>query len=177
MEIERKFWLTKEEANQWHEWGENRQCILGKYQLTQGYLLMEGDACWRVRLSTRGNEQKAYWTYKASTEHAWVRQEEEEPMSVETATALLSSCKRKLEKERAIIAYDGQSFELDTFSGSLDGLYFLEIELNGIGQKINWPEGLPRGIEVTEDERFINAQLACSQMIPRIVKRSVGLTK
>ena len=141
-EIERKY-LIKEEYLKLPEAG-NR--------IVQGYLWSEIGKSMRIRI-TKG---KGFLTIKTGT-NPLSRLEYEYQIPLTDAEELLSQCDKKIEKTRFIIVFKGMNWEVDVFEGENKGLVLAEIELESEDQQFGKPEWL--GKEVTEDTRYLNANL------------------
>lgn len=69
-----------------------------------------------------------------------------------------------LDKTRYLIDHAGMTWEVDVFSGYLDGLVVAEIELEAEGQSFQTPSWV--GQEVTFDIRYLNSNLALANGPP-----------
>ncbi len=67
--------------------------------------------------------------------------------------------KKPIRKERLILVYRGQHFEIDLFP-FWERQAYLELELREETQEIEFPPGITILREVTEDRRYTNAALA-----------------
>ena len=143
-EIERKF-LVKNDA-----WRGLAEGVLYR----QGYLSAERERTVRVR--TAGT--KGFLTVKGITVGA-SRDEYEYEIPLADAVAMLDSlCIHPLiEKTRHAIAIGGLVWEVDEFAGDNAGLIVAEIELSSEDQAFSTPGWV--GAEVTDDERYYNANL------------------
>lgn len=143
-EIERKFLV---QGNTW-------KSLAPGILYRQGYLVSDRQRTVRVRLA--GNT--GYLTIKGETSGA-TRDEYEYEIPAADAVAMLDNlCAGPLiEKRRHKIAYAGQTWEVDEFTGDNTGLVVAEIELGSEDQHFELPVWV--GAEVTEDPRYYNASL------------------
>ena len=142
-EIERKF-LVEDES--WRTDEGIRIC--------QGYLNRDKERTVRVRIAG----EKAFITIKGISSGA-TRAEFEYAIPVEDAAELLKMCDGPpIEKMRHIVIFAGITWEVDEFYGENAGLVVAEVELETEEQTFEMPEWL--GVEVTEDVRYYNANLA-----------------
>ncbi|HNX75545.1 MAG TPA: CYTH domain-containing protein [Candidatus Rifleibacterium sp.] len=143
-EIERKFLVR---GNTW-------KSLAPGILYRQGYLVSDRQRTVRVRLA--GNT--GYLTIKGETSGA-TRDEYEYEIPAADAVAMLDNlCAGPLiEKRRHKIAYAGQTWEVDEFTGDNTGLVVAEIELCSEDQQFELPVWV--GAEVTEDPRYYNASL------------------
>lgn len=86
---------------------------------------------------------------------------------VEDAEQMKSMMKSVLEKTRYYIKYKGFTWEVDKFSGALDGLWLAEIELPAEDTAFKTPDWALR--EVTDDRAYSNARLAADGL-PKATK-------
>ena len=144
IEIERKF-LIKEPI-----------VLLAKLingnQIHQGYLFTENAKSCRVRV--KGT--KGFLTLKFGTD-LLSRNEFEYEIPFEEACELLTRCDKVLQKTRYEIPAGVHVWEIDVFSGALDGLILAEIELTDADETIQLPSWI--GEEVTHDPRYLNVNL------------------
>lgn len=135
----------------------------------QGYLLVEGDSHFRVRVSYGIGGAEATMTYKSGK--GVTRTEVECAMDLTEAEALLSSCKRTVSKERHTAVYDGCRVDVDVYP---HGLRVVEIEADAGGR---FPSVLPAccGERVTDSEEYSNLRLAerSASLPPAIVRNSI----
>src|ERR1035437_8997722 len=132
------------------------------FEMTQGYL---GKGV-RVRLSTThytrldvgsvGNTN-GYLTVKRTISHGTNKEFEYEIPS-EDAAELLAMCEFTLTKMRYHYPVGRHIFEIDLFTGSLNGLVIGEIELGSIDEAVDIPSWF--GVEITGNSDFSNSQLA-----------------
>lgn len=146
VEIERKFLVAGE--------GWQPQAIRSR-RLRQAYMAVTREATIRVRIE---DESAAWLTIKSATAQI-ARAEFEYAIPATEAEQLLElRTGRVIEKRRHIVPAGAAFWEIDVFSGALDGLVIAEIELETKDQAIPCPDWL--GEEVTGDARFSNANLA-----------------
>lgn len=122
----------------------------------QGYLTSRPDCTVRVRIAG----DQGYLTIKGATTGI-SRAEYEYGIPLEDAAQLLDTlCQPPLiEKTRyRIPAAQGLVWEVDEFAGENQGLIVAEIELIHAEQAIELPDWI--GLEVTDDPRYLNANLS-----------------
>ena len=143
-EIERKFLVSP-------DWKPTDKGLA----IAQGYLATEKSSTVRVRLYG----DKGYLTIKGKTEGI-SRAEYEYEIPVDDAKELLKLCKEPpIEKTRYLENYNGHTFEVDVFHGKNAPLVLAEVELASPEENFSSPPWL--GEEVSADERYFNAYLAC----------------
>ncbi len=144
IEIERKF-LIKEP-----------NVLLAKLingnQIRQGYLFTESAKSCRVRVKGA----RGFLTLKFGTD-LLSRTEFEYEIPFEEACELLTCCDKVLQKTRYEIPVGNHIWEIDVFSGALDGLIVAEIELSDADETIQLPSWV--GEEVTHDPNYLNVNL------------------
>jgi adenylate cyclase len=146
LEIERKFLVASE------SW---RNAVSKVSSVSQVYLAVTDCASVRVRIK---NGDTAFLTVKAA-DAGRIRAEFEYAIPVDDARAMFALRAGKIvEKQRHIVIFEGQRWEVDVFSGDLDGLVMAELELDDADQQFGKPDWL--GEEVTDDRRYYNACLA-----------------
>lgn len=144
VEIERKF-LVRSEA-----WRGRSKGILFR----QGFLAADPQRTVRVRIAG----DRAFLTVKGA-QQGMSRQEFEYEIPVLEAEQMLGLCSWCLiEKRRYSVPCQGMFWEVDEFRGENAGLVVAEIELESESQEFARPEWL--GEEVTQDPRYLNANLA-----------------
>lgn len=153
LEIERKFLVIGE------DW--RRAAIGPALRMRQGYVATGGDGM-TVRIRLEG--ERAVLTLKGRG--LTTRAEFEYAIPVEDAEALLTGhCAAPLiEKQRTRVRHAGLVWEVDEFAGHLAGLVMAEVELDDPEQAIALPSWA--GVEVSDDARFQNANLARAAGIP-----------
>lgn len=148
-EIERKFLVKKPPAN------------LQRYpstEISQGYLAITNDGT-EIRLRKKGF--RYYQTVKSG--HGLQRVEVEIELSKDQFENLWQMTEgKRIEKIRYEIKESELIIELDVFSGNLAGLLVAEVEFQTIRQAKSFLPPSWFGIEVTDDERFKNKNLATS---------------
>jgi adenylate cyclase len=144
LEIERKF-LLKNQA-----W---KSLASGTYY-KQGYIATSSSQTVRVRIAG----EKAFLTIKGEAVDN-VRKEFEYNIPLTDAHEMLDElCQKPLiEKYRYKISFENLLWEVDEFLGENQGLIVAEVELQAADQVIIFPDWI--GEEVTEDERYYNANL------------------
>ncbi len=127
--------------------------------ILQSYLSINPDSTVRVRII---NDKEAFITVKSRNNGA-VRHEWEYEIPVEDAKQMLEMCAVTplIDKTRYICG----RWEVDCFSGHLDGLTVAEVELENENEAFDRPAWI--GKEVTGDKRYYNSMLAtCYEMPP-----------
>ncbi len=149
-ETERKFLVLSD------AWRAGAQ---GASRIVQFYLFAEQGRSLRVRIR---DGQSAEMTLKIG-DTARHRDEFEYPVPLADALALRAhAVGRVLEKIRYLTAWQDHVFEIDEFAGPLAGLVVAELEGGGdMGEPPPW-----LGIEVTDDPRYLNAELSLSDEGP-----------
>lgn len=145
IEIERKFLVS---GSEWR-----REAGAGKPYL-QGYICTDEERTVRVRRSS----DSCYLTVKGPMV-GFSRTEYEYPIPLQDADEMLRNvCTQPIiEKTRYQISHDGLFWEIDEFGGRNRGLTVAEVELESENQVITLPSWI--GEEVTEDPRYLNANL------------------
>jgi adenylate cyclase len=144
IEIERKFLIKDRIAL--------RTILINGKQIRQGYMFTEQAKSCRVRVKGA----KGFLTLKFGTD-LLSRNEFEYEIPFEEACELLSQCDRVLQKTRYEIPVGNHVWEIDVFSGALDGLMLAEIELSDAAETIELPSWV--GEEVTHDPTYLNVNL------------------
>jgi adenylate cyclase len=144
IEIERKFLIKDDVAL-------GAKLINGK-QIRQGYLFTEQAKSCRVRVKAA----KGFLTLKFGTDML-SRNEFEYEIPFEEACELLTHCDKVLQKTRYEIPAGDHVWEIDVFSGTLEGLILAEIELSDADETILLPSWV--GVEVTHDPKYLNVNL------------------
>jgi CYTH domain-containing protein len=123
--------------------------------ICQGYLVNTPDKVVRVRIKG----EKGFLTIKGRPERL-VRPEFEYPIPKTDAREMLDRfCDGNIvEKTRHTCLHQGMIWVIDRFSGANQGLVVAEIELSSPDQAFAVPPWA--GPEVTEDPRYLNANLA-----------------
>ncbi|HEX9975464.1 MAG TPA: CYTH domain-containing protein [bacterium] len=146
-EIERKF-LVKKLPGDLHQYP--------SIEILQGYLAIRSDGT-EVRLRKKGS--RYFQTVKSGS--GLLRCEAEIELSKDQFEKLwLMTEGKRIEKIRYEITYSGATIELDVFIGMLQGLVVAEVEFISIEQANEFVLPSWFGIEVTEDERYKNRNLA-----------------
>ncbi|MGP1447436.1 MAG: CYTH domain-containing protein [Candidatus Limimorpha sp.] len=125
------------------------------YEIEQGYLCLQPEKTVRIRL----RDDKAFLTIKGKPDaNSLTRFEWEKEIDPEDARQLLQLCEgNTVRKTRHLVSSGIHTFEVDVFHGENEGLIVAEIELDHKNDSFDRPEWLD--IEVTEDNRYHNAQL------------------
>lgn len=159
-EVERKF-LVK--ADVW------RARVERAISIRQFYLSVAMDRSVRVRIS---DGRQATLTVKFGAGQP-ERDEFEYDIPLQDALAMLEfAVGSVIEKTRHHVRHAGYLFEVDVFSGDLDGLVIAELETPDAVASAALPPWLGR--EVTGDQRYSNAVLALSARSPQTVEALAG---
>lgn len=144
LEIERKYLL---ETMDWkHEF------IQSVTNIKQAYLFEDEEKSVRIRVRS----DKAYLTIKMGK--GVTRNEFEYSIPVSDAEEMIEKAELLcLEKDRYVIHYGGNDWEIDVFKGKYEGLVLAEIELNDENEAIQLPAWI--GKEVTNDPTYLNVNL------------------
>ncbi len=146
IEIERKFLLVND------NW---RTQVSKSINYRQGYLQGDEHSSVRIRVS----DDTAKINIKSATIGAQ-RHEYEYDIPAQDAHELLNTlCHKPLvEKTRHLVVIKQHTWEIDEFSADNQGLIVAEIELSQVDEKFEKPAWV--GLEVTDDVRYYNNQLA-----------------
>jgi CYTH domain-containing protein len=145
MEIERKF-LVKEQLWQGIE-------KPSPSRIVQAYLVNSAEKTVRIRI--KGT--KGFLTIKGPTQGI-SRAEFEYEIPLKDADELISTFAEKvIEKFRYEISFKNHLWEVDVFTGKLEGLYLAEIELNSEDEHFELPDWV--GEEVSTDPNYYNSNL------------------
>lgn len=155
-EIERKFLL----ATQDHRFLQNYDCA----SIVQGYLHETGMTT-RVRIV---NAEKAFLTLKGKAKGLRMP-EYEYPLPLADAKDMLANniVGRLVTKMRYFIPVGRHTWEVDVFTGFLQGLVVAEIEVADEADEFERPAWI--GLEVTTNKAFKNKQLALSKSVPLVM--------
>lgn len=143
IEIERKFFVDSNKIEPILLYNEGSH-------IKQGYF--SRDSAIRIRMTPKG----CYITCKG--EGTIARREVEVEIDRDSALAFYDLCPYKLEKIRYLVKFDGNIWEVDQYTGLLDGLFIAELELDSIDQYFKKPLWL--GVEITENKGYTNHSLA-----------------
>jgi adenylate cyclase len=148
VEIERKF-LVKSE-----EW---RPLVRSAKRLRQGYICAAMPPI-GVEVRVRCTQDRGFITLKGIG--TLIRPEFEYEIPLSDAELILNQfcSKTCIEKIRFEVEYHELKWEIDEYLGTHRGLIVAEVELKEPTQKLRVPSWV--GMEVTNDARFKNAQLA-----------------
>jgi adenylate cyclase len=146
VEVERKFLVA---GDAW------RESVTRSTRIVQAYLTDTGPAVVRVRV--RGDS--AYLTIKG-TSNGISRSEFEYEIPVEDALDMLGELATGpvIDKVRHLVPVGDHTWEVDVFAGDNAPLVMAEIELGSPDESFERPEWL--GIEVSDDQRYYNVNLA-----------------
>lgn len=152
IEIERKFLVI---SDAW------LPLATGSSLLRQGYLSSNSKATVRVRTK---DDAKAVLTIKGATDGI-SRVEFEYEIPVADARDLLVMAEpHVVEKRRYLVPHAGLVWEVDVFTGRHLGLVIAEVELTSEVQHVPLPDWV--GAEVSHDDRYNNASLSRTNVIP-----------
>jgi adenylate cyclase len=145
-EIERKFLVT---GDGW------KARVSSKTDIAQAYIAVTDGVTVRVRIV---DGKKALLTIK-NTSTGGSRAEFEYPIPLDDAKAMMAMRQGKIiEKRRHKVEAGQPTWEIDVFTGALDGLVMAEIELDRENAAFTRPDWL--GDDVTHDPAYYNASLA-----------------
>lgn len=125
------------------------------YALSQYYLVAKKELAIRLRME---NNQRVVLAIKSGT-NPMEMDEIEFVMPYDSYVERLpEKVGVEIAKLRHYVEFDGRTWEVDEFSGDLEGLIVAEIECDDAAEINNLPEWVTE--EVTFDTRFKNARLA-----------------
>lgn len=121
----------------------------------QGYICVDPTHPFRVRICG----DMAWLTLKGQGEGI-SRPEFEFVIPIEQAEEIFTTfcAGKQIDKTRHYLQNHGHQWEIDEFSGCLQGLILAEIELDSIDEVFVFPDWL--GQEVSDDSRYCNSNLA-----------------
>lgn len=147
-EIERRFAL---DAPPPEEWLAGQPCT----DIRQGYVLVENGNELRVR------DKGGRFLMTRKSGHGLIREEVEEEVSQAVFDLVWPLTQgRRVEKRRHHVRQGELQLEVDQYFGALDGFWSLEVEFDSAEQAHAFQPPDFVGLEVTQDKRFNNAQLA-----------------
>lgn len=157
IEIERKFLVSNLNAC--------LQLHTNSKRIVQGYLSFDPSRTVRLRKT----DTKAFLTIKGKSNATGdTRFEWEKEIPENEATQLLGLCLGQIiRKTRYVVPHQSHLFEVDVFSGKLQGLVIAEVELSAADEQLDLPTWI--GKEVTGDPRYYNSDLAKKGLKPEIV--------
>lgn len=123
--------------------------------IRQGYLAT--DDHFELRLRLEGDAATLTTKVRQSALTRYETEKSVDPKLMKTVLDLLPSAEI-IEKIRYTVVFAGQTWTIDRFFGSNDGLVLAEIELENEHQQVTLPGWVTR--EVTNDPRYTNASLA-----------------
>lgn len=145
LEIERRFLVA---SDRW------RQEADAGTELAQGYLLLNPGRTTRIRRSG----QRYLLTIKVAEGSLAVRHEFEYEVPAADGEAMLALCTRPpIRKRRHLLPAGAVTWEIDVFADANAPLVIAEVELPAADAGLELPSWI--GAEVTEDGRYINANL------------------
>ena len=126
-----------------------------KQVIKQGFLSTDKKRTVRVRIK----DDKGFLTIKGiSNDSGTTRMEWEKEIPLPEAEQLLKICKKPIIiKNRYLVPFNGNIFEVDVFKKKNKGLVLAEVELQSEDQNFKKPNWL--GKEVTGDKRYYNSVL------------------
>lgn len=125
----------------------------GRSHIVQGYLSRDPERTVRVRLK----DSTAFITVKGLTRGV-ERLEFEYEIPYDDARAILQMCPPPIiDKIRHFVPYEGFTWEVDEYLGSLEGLTVAEIEVPAVDTRYALPPFV--GKEVSDDPRYFNSNL------------------
>ena len=128
------------------------------YEIIQGYIAVEENY---AEVRVRYIDNKYILTIKSDRTNS--RLEEECILNAQQGKRLLGFCKdRVIRKTRYYIPYNGATIELDIFKDALEGLMIAEVEFKNIDEMNNFIVPSWFGVDITEDKRYKNKNLAIS---------------
>jgi adenylate cyclase len=145
-EIERKFLITSV------DW---MAMATGSSHIRQAYLTGNDKASIRVRI--KDNRGATLTVKSRGAELKRLELEYDIPV-IEAEAMLPLRIGSVIEKHRALVPYEGHTWEIDTFYGENSGLVIAEIELASEQQVFSRPPWL--GAEVTRQASYYNGALA-----------------
>jgi len=159
-EVERKF-LVRNDA-----WRSHVSRVIA---IRQFYLSIGADRSTRVRIS---DGSSARLTFKFGS-NLRERDEYEYPIPLDEALIMQAFAIGSLiEKSRHLVSHGGYTYEVDVFSGGLEGLIVAELETPDVVPDAALPDWLGR--EVTGDQRYSNAVMALSDKMFSAVTALAG---
>jgi CYTH domain-containing protein len=144
LEIERKYLMKS------LDW--KSQAIQSVTNIKQAYLFENHEKSVRIRIRS----DQAFLTIKMGK--GVTRNEFEYLIPVSDAEEMIEKASLLcLEKDRYVVHYKGNDWEIDVFKGKYEGLVLAEIELEHENDEIELPSWV--GEEVTNDPAYLNVNL------------------
>ena len=144
-EIERKFLVDTKKWDQLHK-------PKGKY-IKQSYLSTDPSKTIRIRIYAA----EAWIGIKGKIKGI-TRSEYEYQIPLKDAKEMMNEFGNKsIEKNRYVIPFEGQLWEVDVFAGNNAGLIIAEVELNSENEHFITPDWVRE--EVTKDPKYLNVLL------------------
>lgn len=160
IEIERKFLVS---CNAWR--GRVERIIA----IRQFYLAVSANRSVRLRIS---DNERARLTLKFGS-NTFAREEFEYDIPLADAEEMLPQALGQIvEKTRYHVRHGGYIYEVDEFSGRLEGLIVVELQTADAVAADQLPAWIGR--EVTGDQRYSNAMLALSEITPVTIEALSG---
>ena len=159
-EIERKFAISLNSL----EKIKDSLPFIGKLEITQAYLEITDEREVRIRKTEKDGQLSYECTVKTKLDNdnnGLIRGEVTEIITAEQFDeAMRSHIGNIINKTRLMFKLDGNTLEVDVYSGDLEGLISAEIEFDNVeaSEKLEIPDWL--GYEVTCRKDFKNQQLA-----------------
>lgn len=163
IEIERKFLLTKKEAEKLLEIYKTEASSIEQIYIDNA----DNEEELRIRCKSQGFHAHYYLTRKQSI--PGIKRSEIEkiisPTDYERMKKRQKSGTEIIRKERHCFIANNQHWELDVFlePSNLKGLYLLEIELTEENDQFKLPNFIKNAKEVTDDRNYRNSRLATCQ--------------
>lgn len=117
----------------------------------------------RIRIRIFDVGPVSYTHTRKTRVSAGVHEEEEQEVTPEAFYRLsrrADPAMTLLSKDRRVFAWEGHTFELDTFYDAFRGLVVMEVELGSLEEPVVLPPFIPVLRELTHDSAFTNAGLA-----------------
>lgn len=169
IEIERKFLLKK--------FPDLSEVQLGEVIDTHQVYLKSGDPNVEVRLRTRTvNGKSTYILTRKRRISPGVREEREEELSSEEWRRLYDAERDPhsvvIDKVRYCLPWKGHVIEIDQYRSPVN-LSVMEVELQQLDEHLDLPPFLEIDREVTDDERYSNANIAKGSLSAKPLERAI----
>ena len=131
-----------------------KRFVTKSIHICQGYLSKDKERTVRIRIAG----DQAFITIKGKTKGD-TRAEYEYPIPVNEAKTMLDTLciPPIIEKYRYIVPFEGDTWEIDEFCGSLSGLILAEIEIPSSDYQYKCPPFI--GVNVTGNPKYYNSNL------------------
>lgn len=145
IEIERKFLVLNDSY---------KKMAHGHSRIQQGYIYSGKGKAIRVRI----RDNRSYLTIKGPHPRPGACYEFEKEITLKEGQQLMLLCEPSIiDKERWLVDYKGQTFEVDEFFGDNEGLVTAEVELSSVDESVELPDFI--GEEVTGNPDYYNSHL------------------